>query len=529
MKKPIVLAIAFLALSFSTQAQEPFVEWGAPINKSELPIRVHELFQLNNENELYALQTGKEYPALGVSYLEKFDKSFKSVYTKRLPIQEGKGEEFMALRYIAPMKDKFAAFYVGFQKSTKENFFVMRSISPATGEVDKTTKTELERIPVGGRINSSRFKTIMSPDNSKMLLVTSFPLGKDVKYRVRLRVFDANTMKQIWQKEVEMSFDSQKGEVHNFVVDNAGNAYLAGRYVGEDKAFKYLFWTYSAANSQWKETALDLKGKKINFDEQKLTFNANGDVVFTGFLYEGFVVDAFNAVFYIRVNGKTQAIETVSQLGFGDVNAGEKENISFTKSKLRAVLSQSNGDILVIGENEYNSTVTKTTAPGTATYTDVYNDHSQEIRVLSINPNGAKNWLTKIGKDQKVTTTDPTARKNSFIYSLVNDRLYIVYNNFVLPQTPTQPLSWMWREIDGSNYSINNFARNTEVPTFMYIVESNGRLIYDDRKFGYPLFNLFAKAPYPMTLNTYVFLPVNNGIIMMAETTGRFQFGKIRF
>jgi len=462
MKKNIVLAIAFLALSFSTQAQEPFVEWGAPMYKSEQPTRIHNLFQLNNENEFYALRkAGIGHPVPGVLHLEKYDKSFKRVYEKRLPVQEGKGEEFMSLQNILPMKDKIAAFYVGYQKSTKESFLVMRTISPATGEVDKTTKTELEKIPVGGRINSSRFRMIMSPDNSKMLLVTSFPLGKDVKYRVRLRVFDANTMKQIWQKEVEMNFDSQKGEVQNFIVDNAGNAYLVGKYLGEDKAFKYLFWTYSAANSQWKENVLDLKGKKINFDEQKLMINSNGDVVFIGFLYEGFVVDAFNAVLYIRANGKTQAIDAVSQLGFGNVALGEKEDVSFTKWKLRAVLPQSNGNVLVVGENEYNSTVTQTPAANGGS-SNVYNNHSQEIKVLAINPSGAKNWLTTIGKSQKVTTTDPTLRQNSFIYSLINDRLYIVYNNFVLPQTPTQPFSWMWTEVDGSQYDIENFAEKTE-------------------------------------------------------------------
>ena len=518
------------SLSLSVYAQEPFVQWGDPISKSDPPKRIHTVFTLEG-NGFYALQkvvSGDLFSDM--QYIEKYNDSFNRVFSKIVSPLDGKGEELASLQNILPMRDKIAAFYAGYRKSVKQNFLVMKTILPG-GEAE-AGRIELESIPVKGRFNSSSFKMAMSPDHSKMLLITVFPMGKDINYRLRLRAFDAANMKEIWQKEVEMNFDSRRGEILQFLIDNAGNAYIAGKNAAPNKTFQHFFWTYSAASAEWKENALDLQGRNISDDEQRLVFDAKGDVVFCGFLYESFFEkEAFKRIFFVTVSGQTQELETVSQMGFGNRALGENENVPFTRWKLRAVLPQSNGNVLLIAENESESQKVMNTGSQGTGISYSWQNRSKEIKVFSITPSATKNWVTTIFKDQKWVTNDPTLIKNSFIYTLVNDRLFIVYNNLWLAQarTQTQPLAWMWTEIDGRAYSIKNFAERTEMPVFMYIVEPDGRLIYDDRKFGLPLFDFMKNVPYPLTLNPYVFLPLNDGIIVMAESTGRFQFGKIRF
>ena len=529
MKKIILLLMAVFSLS--AYAQEPFVLWGDPISKSEPPTRIHEIFQLENSG-FYALRkAGPGHPVSLVQYLDKYSSSFNRIFGKMIPLHDGRGEDLLTLQNILPMKNKIAVFYVGYRKTAKENFLVMRTML-SDGEME-SGRIELESIPVRGRFNSSSFRTAMSPDNSKMLLVTTFPMGRGINYRVRLKAFDAENMQEIWQKEIEMNFDSRNGEVLQFLIDNAGNAYLTGRYFAEDKSINYFLWTYSALSSAWNENTLNLQGRKISDSEQRLIFDAKGDVVFAGFLYEGFEKEAFRRIFFLKVNGQTQELEPLSQMGFGNTASGENEYVPFARWKLRAVLPQLNGNILVIGENEAESRVTRNINPpgSTATSGYAYQNHSKEIKVLSITPSGTRNWLTTIFKDQKAITNDPTSITNSFIYTLVNDRLFIVYNNLSLAQarTQTQALAWLWTEVDGRTHSIKDFAQRTETPTFLYIVEPDGRPIYDDRRFGLPLFDFQKNVPYPMTLNSYVFLPLNDGIIMMQESTGRFQFGKIHF
>ena len=78
-------------------------------------------------------------------------------------------------------------------------------------------------------------------------------------------------------------------------------------------------------------------------------------------------------------------------------------------------------------------------------------------------------------------------------------------------------------------YKRNQFALKTQIPTFLYTIESNGTVLFGDRQFGLPLFNFQDRIMYDMNLNSNIFIPQPDGIIIMDDNPAinRFQFGKI--
>ncbi|NLJ82139.1 MAG: hypothetical protein GX330_03330, partial [Bacteroidales bacterium] len=506
------------------QAQEPLVKWGEPVSNPDPLTRIHEFLQTEEAGFYAWRKTGIGNPIPNMFYLGKYDDSYKLIYSKRIPLSNELIGGELVFRNVLPFKNKIVAFYSGYKKDTKESYFVARNILP-NGEVENKD-TKLESILAKSRTNSGTFNVILSPDKSKMLLVTSFPSVKDKKYRVRVKAFETENMTELWTKETDLNFDSKKGDVRTSLIDNTGNAYITGIH-NSGKIYEYFLWTYNAATLQWKENIIDTKEKRISEDQQQLIFDALGNAVFCGFLYTGHK-ENFNSIFYVRVNGQTLSVETNVKMSFGDPALKEKDEIAFTRWKLRGVLSQSNGNILVIGEDEFNSSSKPDpqAAPGSFIY--IHQNHSKNIKVLSVKPDGTRNWIRTIRKDQKYTTNDPTSKINSFVYTLIDDRLFVVYNNLSLPQTLTIP-AWSWKEPDGASYNYKNFVEKTEYPTFLYIIEPNGNLTYDNLKYGLPLFNFQKGIFYPMKLNTFVFIPLKDGIIMMDESKERYQLGKIHF
>ncbi len=522
MIKKTILIAACLACFSLAQAQEPSVKWGEPIS-SPSDTRIFELYQ-TEEKGFYAFR--KTINSLQEFYwLDKYNDSYKLLYSKEIRAAEGVMGDNVLFRSVLPLKDKMVAFYTGFKKATKESWFFCRNILP-NGDVEKKD-IKLEGISADKGVNSGSFEVVTSPDKSKLLLVTSFPFEKEQKAKIRVKAFETESFKELWSKEVTLNYDSKKGSVVSLLIDNAGNAYLAGRY-NAGKKFEWLLWTYNATTAEWKENAIDMKEKTISDDQHKLMLDATGNVVFSGFLYDG-NKDNFKAIFYVRVNGKTQAVEAVNQLGYGDTALKEKDDVTFYNWRLRGILSQSNGNILVIGEDEFGSKKSLNT-PGSAgsTMTFNYDYKSKDIKVLSIKPDGSKNWITTIDKNQNFATTDPNLKKNGFVYTMVNDRLFIVYNCLDLAQTLHVP-AWSTKEADGTSFSYKNFAMKTQLPTFLYIVEPNGNLTYGNRKYGLPLFNFQNGIFYEMSMNSFSFIPLPDGIIMMDQSNEKYQFGKITF
>lgn len=516
MKKTLEI-IAFTLLFAGTLFAQPLVKWGTYVpSPSNYKAKIQQLL-FTGEDGFYALRKTTTVGAQSQYWLEKYDSDYSFVWVKDIPDGEGVITDYTMFREILSLKDKFLVFYSGLKRTDKESFFQVKIMS-LNGELDKTAK-KLESLTVDNPINSGSFKVTLSPDKSKLLLLTTFPQKKDEKYKIRARVFDTQTLKELWVKEVSLAFDSKKGGSDNILIDNAGNAYITERYVNETKKYAFDLYTYNAQTTEWKGVTLNTDGKIIS-DQTRFMFTPTGDVLFAGFLYTKSPY-SYEGLFYVRINGNSQTIEASRTCGFGDTALKEKDDQQFYNWKLRSVVPQSNGNILIVAEDEsYTQT---STGAGTFEYT--YNYTTNNIKVACLQPDGNRAWVRTIPKHQTTTVPDEYRRWDSFVYGMRNDRLYIFYNNTGV----STMINTGWKEPDGTICKKKDFCFNTGWKTFLYIVEPNGELTYGDRLYGQPLYNFQQGAQFEMSLNSFLSYPQNNSVIVMSETMDglRYQFGKI--
>jgi len=116
------------------------------------------------------------------------------------------------------------------------------------------------------------------------------------------------------------------------------------------------------------------------------------------------------------------------------------------------------------------------------------------------------------------------------VHWVVNDRLFVLWNN--TKYTPFTIPELYWTENDGKKYYNNaSFGDKTHHATFMYVIESNGKITFNDKKYGLPLFSMHKNAVFRMSMLPSVFETVEDGIILMSEMNNnegkRYKFGKI--
>jgi len=519
MKKQIT-SILFLCIGIiAVFAQEPVVKRGKPITHNFAPsVRIKQVF-MPAESGFYALRNAESTNALNSGFiLEKYDDKYAMISSTDIRSTEGTLGNSIHFRTLIPLKEKTAVFYTGYKKASKESFCLVRYILP-DGSMDKTDLV-IETLKADKVMNSGSFDLTASPDLSKILLTTTFPSVKGEKAKIRVKVFDTKSMKELWSKEAELDFDARKGSIAESLVDNEGNAYLLGKYVKERGKDAYNIYTYSMANSQWQTIEID-PDKKWWFGKQNhLGFNANGDVVFVAFLNET-VATHYLAIQYVRINGLNQSLEANKSIGL----EGKDNNGNFYGMKLnwiiKGVESQSNGTTIIIAEDE---NMTRTTASSTAGDYN-YKFQNKDIRVFAILPDGDMAWVTKLYKNQNITIKNTDHRWDSFVYTIANDKIYIVYNN-------TEVFDTWNRNVRNfvPTYLGREFAFKTYYPVFLYAIEPNGALVHN-MKYGLPLYEFQKDMVYSTNINSSLFLPLPNGILMMEEKPDikKYQFGKIYF
>jgi len=517
MKKIVVLIVLSFTMACYLYSQEPIVKWGAPIEEfSEKNTRIDKMFVLDNVG-LYATRKTTGAQTVERTWLEKYDNAYNKVFSKEIPLAEGVMGDNILYKNILPLKDGFLAFYSGFKKASKKSYYLVKKLS-LDGDIDKQG-TEIESITAEKAMNSGYFSVCLSPDQTKFLLLTTLPYDKVENAKIRIKAFDAQSLKELYTKDATLSFNC-KGIFNDILIDNKGNAFIIERYVNDAKKYMFNLYTYNAASKEWKEKPVNL-GDKFISETYKFFFDSKGDIVFSGFSYSKSVSD-YNSLFYVRISASTFDITVSKTTGFGDVANKEKEDQMFTGWKLRGVVSQSNGNALIIAEDETENRLPPTT-PGSFDFS--YEYRNKNIKIACISPDGKKQWVTTIKKDQTIQTKNIDHRWDSFVYGLVNDKLYILYNNTEL----TRMIAPSWTD-EGKKYKWSkDFAMNTGFPTFMYVIQPNGVSTYANKTYGLPLFNFQKGSMFEMELISSHFFPFKDGILIMSEMSDgkRYKFGKI--
>jgi hypothetical protein len=350
--KSFLFSLVLLGLSIQLFTQEPVTTWGKMLPNDIPNERITKVFGSDDTGYYVARESGPIYNPKYV--LEKYSFDYVKEYSKRITTHSGQVGDKLLFRDFLYANDKFLAFYKGWIKAEGKSFYFLESYD-LNGEILGNGK-ELESFTAEKSMNAGTHGASLSPDKTKLLVLTSMPFIKKSKEKVRLRVFDTKTLKELWYKEITLE-DESKRAVHNKgFVDNNGNAYIFKKINLPKGLLSYQLLTYSAVDQNFEKNEINLNSKLIC--EKNISFNSKNDLVITGF-YGTKSELQIEGTFYFRVDNKTLKLSAQNLVPLGskllenwktEKNAA-KEGAYILKYKIKDVLSLTTGNTLIITEN----------------------------------------------------------------------------------------------------------------------------------------------------------------------------------
>ena len=526
------ITILLLTITSLVIGQEPLITWGKPLTNENVEAKIKRIIR-TDENGFYALRETNSF-LNKKCWIEKFDLEYNQVFSKEFDVNEGVMGKSLTYRFMLPSKEKFLLFYDNWDKSQMKASLMVRKIN-LDGELEKE-QVELEMMTAQKQINSGNYHAVMSPDKTKLLVLSEFPFEKGSMEKIRLSVFDALTLKKLWTKDITLNNESKRTLNNEILVDNKGNAFMLKLIDAEKQRFDHVLFTMNAATLTWKANTI-FQDERL-FISHLFKMDVQGNVVCAGF-YSTKNERKLEGTFYIRCEGDLTAAATAYE-PFGAIFLSQhmsakkaaEPNAHIEEQILKDLLFLNDGTAILIAENSYVSTTSYPSSSGpSAKPITKYSYHYKDALLFALEKSGKKRWANTIQKAQSEIELDENHNQfGSFVYGLVSDRIFILWNNTRLTPNSIPPQSWT--EKDGKEYYKNaSFGEKTHHATFMYVVESDGKVTYQDKKFGLPLFSMHKNSIFRMSMYPSVFQTVEDGIILMSEMNNnegkRYKFGKI--
>ncbi len=427
--KKIYLSILILAVHITfSYSQATIKEWDE-IKRENPDIHLDHLIR-SDESGFYTLAIrtrgkGTDY------YIEKYNKQGKMMFSQTI-----KDEPYYTL--IAPKY--LYLFYTTYDKDAGKKTLTYQKLSSESGEkLDEIELDELQSDEYGtyGR----RFYMSLSPDKTKLLIVPQFKwAGKPEETRFKL--YDAVTMKLIWEKQIPNEFEDYKIQTGSFHLDNEGNVLFIYQYAVVLDDFK------SDDKVGGSLAVINVKSKtihqiKISLPEDKLltshiiNITESGTAVVAGVFKDPPIKGKKKkgapkrraGVYYASIDLKTAKLGNESTTYFTDgVNA--KLTYKFDGSDApgdkyihATQIVEMDKSVYFIAENNYSITVSSNNGSSTTNY-------HNELIVSKINSSGSVVWMKVIPKSTSSRETgslsDETASTNYNLLTL-NSKMYIVY------------------------------------------------------------------------------------------------------
>jgi len=269
-----------------------------------------------------------------------------------------------------------------------------------------------------------KFEMKYSYDTSQVLIQYRRKVEKDNEAHdsVGFFVFDRN-LKQLWTKESKLPYTQKKMEITDYSIDSEGNIYMLAAVSNEGTDIKkclygkagYHFELLRLTNDSKEITkaTISIENKSIRdvslFESPKNYmicagfYNKNNNVknqsnidgVFTfkagkdGAIYDDHTYEIPLEILNQYASQKTQNKNEKKE---------EKGKAEFEDLTMKNVVLQSDGSILLIGEQVYSVTTTSTSSTGgMSSHTSYYYN---DMLVTKINTDGSLAWMKKLPKRQ---------------------------------------------------------------------------------------------------------------------------------
>lgn len=452
MKKTIVLLILsnLIALGAISQTKSKKVDiiWGNEYKQSKKSTLSDVVGY--DDTGIYALKfkAGGVYGLNSKYTLEHYDNEMNLSKSYELILEEGKKNR--DLEFISILDNNLYLFSSFRNQKLKKKFLFVQTVDNNTLKPNNDLK-KISEIDYKGysKYNSGTFNLEYSNDSSRVLVYYHLPYDKGENEKFGIHVFD-NKFELLWEKEITLPFEEELFTFEDFEVSNDGDVYLLGILFNEKMKtkrkgkpnYKYLILNYFDNGNQINEYPISVEGKFLS--EMQIAINQSKDIICGGFYSEKGVV-GINGSYFLRLDGTTKEIVSTNFKKF-DIDF-ITQNFTARKEKkakkrdakgkdqelfqydLDEIILKSDGGALLVGEQYYVNIVTTTTtsANGGTTTTTKYTYHYNDIIVINLSPEGTIDWNVKIAKKQ--ITTNDNGFYSSYALSVVNDKLYFVFND----------------------------------------------------------------------------------------------------
>ncbi|MBK7679716.1 MAG: hypothetical protein IPJ29_10000 [Chitinophagaceae bacterium] len=384
MRKLLVslLAIAIAGSSLFAQTVE-FIE---PRNVQGVPEAEFSTYKVGDN--FYVLQ--KKYrmmaPVMYDLQLDAYDANRKPIGSNTIDKTLEMGDANIYEGVFA-MKDKLVMFKSEFSKASGAKMSYLYYY-PFDVSGKRQKKMSLTSFVAESAFNSGNFSVNVSPDGTKVVVISELPYEKDGMEKCIITVYDEN-FKQLWKKDYTFMYESSKAPKNTIFVNNNGVAFLL-KQINLKKAFdQFSMFTFAGDGKAVVEKKIDL-GNGFVIATHKELFKANGDMLLAGYSYMnkkvGVNVETPDGVFYLDVNASN-----------GELNAAKLNAVKPSLVVATQLLALPDNTVCLVGEHRFIGSTSVPGKPMEYTYSYSYG----KIHFTKFAADGSQSWNYTVDKDLK--------------------------------------------------------------------------------------------------------------------------------
>jgi hypothetical protein len=382
MKTKNILFACSVFITVQLKAQT--VEFIEPRNVQNVPEAEFSTYKVGDY--FYVLQ--KRYrmmaPVMYDLQLDAYDAARKPVGSNMIDktLEMGDANIFQG---VFAMKDRLVMFKSEYSKASGSKMSYMWCYPfDVTGK--RLKKEQLVTINAESAFNSGNFGVNVSPDGTKLAVLSELPYDKEGMEKCVVTVFDEK-LKQSWKKEYTFPYESAKAPKNEILVNNNGVVFILKKI-----AVKKAFDQFSVFS--FLENGKTVTEKKIELDNGfavsswKNVFSAEGNLQLAGFYYMdkkvGINVETPDGTFYLEVSAAN-----------GDLKASKSGKVRSAGIKAIQLLPTPDKGLVLIGE----SVTEKSTPKPGASFEYNYEYRSGSTYVIKLGTDGSFLWDYAVQKD----------------------------------------------------------------------------------------------------------------------------------
>jgi hypothetical protein len=300
--KGIFLCLALMQVLFLRSQTIEFIE---PRNVQNVPEAEFSNFTVGDHYYVLQKRFRLMAPVMYDLQLDAYDAARKPIGSNTLDKTLEMGDANI-YEGIFPLKDKLVMFKSEFSKASGSKMsYLWYYPFDVTGKRQK--KQSLLTINAESAANSGNFGVNVSPDGTKVAVISELPYEKEGMEKCVITVFD-QTFKQLWKKEYTFPYESAKAPKNEIFVNNEGVAFILKR-IAIKKAFdQFSVFTFGNNGAQVTEKKIELENG-FTISTWKNLFTTTGDLQIAGYFYidkkVGINVETPDGTFFLDVKAGT--------------------------------------------------------------------------------------------------------------------------------------------------------------------------------------------------------------------------------